>query len=94
MTNYTYLETKGAVTRAPMNPCLSEDSTFVTWMDHQPADSPFMPCMDRQSINNLEHTAFDGSINVEDSPCNNYIARKSHLASPGFGVTPSSKTFF
>jgi len=94
MTNYANLETKGAVARAPMNPCLSEDSTFMLWMDHQPADSPFMPCMDRQSADSPEHTAFDGSINVADSPCNNYVARASHPASPGFGVAPSSKTFF
>ena len=53
-----------------------------------------MPCMDRQSVDRLEHTAFDGSINVADSPCNNYVAQVSHLASLGFGTSPSSKTFF
>ena len=94
MTNYTYLKTKGAVARASMNPCLSEDSTFMPWMDHQPADSPFMPCMDRQSTYSPKHTAEDGSIKVEDNPCNNYVARASHPASPGFSVAPSSKTFF
>ena len=47
-----------------------------------------------QSLDSPEHTAQDGSINVPDRPCNNYIARASHAASPGFGVAPSSKTFF
>ena len=61
---------------------------------HQLADSPFMPCMDRQSTDSLEHTAEDESIKVEDSPSKNYVAWASHPASPGFGVAPSSKTFF
>ena len=79
--NYAYLETKGAVKRGPLNPCLS-------------ADSPFMPLMDKQSADSPEHTALDGSINLADNPCNNYVARASHLASLGFSVAPSSKIFF
>jgi hypothetical protein len=57
-------------------------------------DNLFMHCMDRQSTNSPEHTAEDGSIKVEDNPCNNYIALASHPASPGFGAAQSSKTFF
>jgi hypothetical protein len=67
-----------------------------TWLGriHQPMDSPFMPCMDKKSLDSPEHTVEDGFINVPNSPCNNYIAQTSHPVYPGFGVAPSSKTFF
>jgi hypothetical protein len=45
---------------------------------HQPADNTFFHCMDWQSVDSPEHTAEDGSIKVEDNPCNNYDALASH----------------
>jgi hypothetical protein len=50
--------------------------------------------MDRQSADSPEHTAEDGSIKVEDNPCNNYVALASHPGSPNFGIAPSLKIFF
>ena len=79
--------------RRTVHSCHEWIDNRLGWI-HQIADSPFMLCMVRQSVESLEHTAEDGSIKVEDSPCNNYIARASHLAFPGFDVAPSSKTFF
>jgi hypothetical protein len=73
--------------------CHEWTDTRLGWI-HQPADNQFMPYKDRQSADRPEHTIFDGSINVVDSPCNDYVARASHPASLGFGVAPSSKTFF
>jgi hypothetical protein len=91
--NYGYLETRGQLRKLRLTHALNGQTPRLGWI-HQLADSPFMPCMDRQSADSPEHTAEDGSINVADSPCNNYIARVSHPASLGFGVAPSSKTFF
>jgi hypothetical protein len=104
MTNYTKPGDKGggggcASSDKPMplrktvHSCHEWIDTRLGWI-HQPTDSPFMPCMDGQSADRPEHTTFDGSINIVDSPCNNYVARASHPASPGFGVALSSKTFF
>ena len=79
--------------RKIVHSCHEWIDNWLVWI-HQLADSPFMPCMDRQSAYSLEHTAEDGSIKVEDIPCNNYVAQASHPTSPGFGVALSSKTFF
>ena len=79
--------------RKTVHSCHEWQGNRLGWI-HQPANSQFMPCMDRQSAYSLEHTAEDGSIKVEDNLCNNYIAWASHPASPGFGIAPSLKAFF
>jgi hypothetical protein len=81
MTNYTKPS-------SPDEPMPLEKTVYPCheWI-HQPANCPFMPCMDKLSI-------VDESIKVPGNPCNNYIARASHPVSLGIGVAPSSKTFF
>ena len=63
--------------RKTVHSCHEWTDNRFGWI-HQPADNPFMPCMERQSADSPKHTAEDGSIKVEDNPCNNYVVRASH----------------